>query len=190
MIGDVGAWALTQALSDQHAWRRAGLAAPGVAVNVSSLQLRRDGFADAVAAELARWPDARLDLEITESVLMDEVERNVESLSKLRAAGIGIAVDDFGTGYSSLSYVARLPITALKIDRSFVLAMHDDAGGMAVASSIVALAHSLDLLVVAEGVETQAQADSLLELGCDEAQGYLYSRPVPSDAFAALLTMA
>ncbi len=188
MIGDVGAWALARALSDQEAWRRAGLAPPPVAVNVSSLQLRRQGFADAVTAELSRWDQAQLELEITESVLMDEVERNIESLTQLRAAGIGIAVDDFGTGYSSLSYVARLPITALKIDRSFVLAMQDDAGGMAVASSIVALAHSLDLVVVAEGVETEAQAAALRELGCDEAQGFLYSRPVPADDFAGLLS--
>lgn len=187
LIAEVGTWALHQALGDQQRWREAGLDSPAMAVNVSPLQLRCEDFVDKVLAARAACPGALLELEITESVLMDGVEGNVESLDRLRAEGVRVSVDDFGTGYSSLAYVARLPINALKIDRSFVSAINGGQGALAIAASIVALAHALNLHVVAEGVETAAQAQALIGLGCDEAQGFLFSRPVPADQLAALL---
>ena len=187
LIAEVGAWALQQALADQRAWREGGLDSPPMAVNVSPLQLRHEDFVERVLAARAACPGSLLELEITESVLMDGVERNIESLGRLRAEGVRVSVDDFGTGYSSLAYVARLPINALKIDRSFVTAINGGQGALAIAASIVALAHSLNLHVVAEGVETTAQAQALIGLGCDEAQGFLFSRPVPAAHIAALL---
>jgi PAS domain S-box-containing protein/diguanylate cyclase (GGDEF)-like protein len=187
LIAEVGAWALTQALADQAAWRAQGLEAPRVAVNVSPLQLRRTEFASGVLDLVAAAPGARLDLEITESVIMEEVERNIAVLARLRDAGLEIAIDDFGTGYCSLAYIARLPISVIKVDRAFVTGMTESPEGLAIVSSIIALAHSLKLKVVAEGVETEAQAKLLRLLACDQAQGYLFCRPVPAPAIADLL---
>jgi diguanylate cyclase (GGDEF)-like protein len=187
LIAEVGAWALTQALADQAAWRAEGLAAPRVAVNVSPLQLRRAEFASGLLDLVRSAPEARLDLEITESVIMEDVERNIAVLAGLRDAGLEIAIDDFGTGYCSLAYIARLPISVIKIDRTFITGMNDSPEGLAIVSSIIALAHSLKLKVVAEGVETEAQAQLLRLLACDQAQGYLFCRPVPASAIAELL---
>jgi diguanylate cyclase (GGDEF)-like protein/PAS domain S-box-containing protein len=187
LIAEVGAWALTQALADQAAWRAEGLAAPRVAVNVSPLQLRRTEFASGLLDLVRSAPEARLDLEITESVIMEDVERNIAVLAELRDAGLEIAIDDFGTGYCSLAYIARLPISEIKIDRAFITGMNDSPEGLAIVSSIIALAHSLKLKVVAEGVETEAQAQLLRLLACDQAQGYLFCRPVPASAIAELL---
>ena len=128
-----------------------------------------------------------LELEITESVIMHDVDRKIGMLREIRDLGVNIAVDDFGTGYSSLSYIARLPITSLKIDRAFVTDMTSGPVGHVLVSSIIALAHALKLKVVAEGVETEEQARMLLNLDCDEGQGYLFSKPVPAAAMLALL---
>jgi diguanylate cyclase (GGDEF)-like protein/PAS domain S-box-containing protein len=187
LIGEVGRWALQRALHDQSQWWEQGVAAPRVAVNVSPLQLRRQDFADDIVALVANQPLHELELEITESVIMDNVERNIAALATVRAAGVTVAVDDFGTGYCSLSYIAKLPVTSLKIDRAFIVGMTSGPQGLAIVSSIIALAHALRLKVVAEGVETEEQARLLHLLGCDEAQGYLFCRPVPADAIAALL---
>ncbi|TNJ33106.1 EAL domain-containing protein [Arenimonas terrae] len=187
LIGEVGDWALRQALADQDDWWSRGLVAPRVAVNVSPLQLRRPGFAESVAALTSGSSMAELELEITESVIMEDVERNIVALSAARDAGITVAVDDFGTGYSSLAYIAKLPVNALKIDRSFIVGMTDGPEGLAIVSSIIALAHALRLKVVAEGVETEEQARLLHLLRCDEAQGYLFTRPVPAADIVALL---
>jgi diguanylate cyclase (GGDEF)-like protein/PAS domain S-box-containing protein len=187
LIAEVGAWALEQALADQAAWRAEGLDAPRVAVNVSPLQLRRPEFAAAVMNLVGASPDARLDLEITESVIMDDVERNITVLAGLRDAGLQIAIDDFGTGYCSLAYIARLPISHIKIDRAFISGMTESPEGLAIVSSIIALAHALKLKVVAEGVETEEQAQLLRLLACDQAQGYLFCRPVPAAAITDLL---
>jgi PAS domain S-box-containing protein/diguanylate cyclase (GGDEF)-like protein len=187
LIGAVGQWALRQALDDLRAWRAAGAAPLRVAVNVSPLQLNLDDFPEMVAGLIAATDGDALELEITESVIMDEVDRKVAMLSQVRSLGVSIAVDDFGTGYSSLSYIARLPITSLKIDRAFVNGMTAGPQGRVLVSSIVALAHALNLKVVAEGVETLAQADLLRQMGCDEGQGYLFSRPVPAAALLDLL---
>jgi len=186
-IGQVGEWALCQALSDQQRWRAAGLAPPRMAVNVSALQLRQQDFAQVIAVIMAGNPGASLELEITESMIMEQVDRSIAALKQIRALGVSVAIDDFGTGYCSLSYVAKLPVSSLKIDRAFIVGMTEGSDGLAIVSSIIALAHSLKLKVVAEGVETEEQEHQLRLLACDEAQGYLFSRPVPYDAIEKLL---
>jgi EAL domain-containing protein (putative c-di-GMP-specific phosphodiesterase class I) len=129
-------------------------------------------------------PPGRLTLEITESAVMADAERALGVLGRLRALGVRVAIDDFGTGYSSLAYLKRLPVDQLKIDRSFILNVCTDRSDLAIVSSMVELGHQLDLHVVAEGVEDDASWNLLLDLGCDEAQGYLFSRPLPADALA------
>jgi EAL domain-containing protein (putative c-di-GMP-specific phosphodiesterase class I) len=129
-----------------------------------------------------------LELEITESLLMEDIERNIERLKTLRELGVTIAIDDFGTGYSSLNYLARLPMDTLKVDRSFVLGMAQSPVNWTIVSTIISLAHSLGLKVVAEGVETEEQLNLLRLLKCDEMQGFLLSRPVASDEIASLLS--
>jgi diguanylate cyclase (GGDEF)-like protein/PAS domain S-box-containing protein len=187
LIGAVGQWALHQALTDQKRWRAAGYAALPVAVNVSSLQLRKNDFAEMIEAIVASNEGAALELEITESMIMEQVDRTIEALKRIRACGVSVAIDDFGTGYCSLSYIAKLPVTSLKIDRAFILGMSEGPEGLAIVSSIIALAHSLKLKVVAEGVETEEQARLLQRLACDEAQGFLFSRPLPFEAIEELL---
>jgi diguanylate cyclase (GGDEF)-like protein len=186
-IGEVGEWALRQALTDQKRWRAAGLTPPRVAVNVSALQLRKHDFADVIAKIMAANAGASLELEITESMIMEQVERSIAALKQIRALGVSVAIDDFGTGYCSLSYVAKLPVNSLKIDRTFIVGMTEGSDGLAIVSSMIALAHSLKLKVVAEGVETEEQERQLRLLACDEAQGYLFSRPVPYEAIDKLL---
>ncbi|HXC40655.1 MAG TPA: EAL domain-containing protein [Burkholderiales bacterium] len=186
LIGAVGEWALGQALADARRWRAAGFPLR-VAVNVSPLQLRRPDFAALIAQVTAEDGAALLELEITESVIMEDVDRNVVVLKQIRDMGVMIAIDDFGTGYSSLAYIAKLPVTSLKIDRAFVIGMTKSPEGMAIVSSIVALAHALNLRVIAEGVETEEQARLLRLLRCDETQGYLYSKAVPSTDMEALM---
>jgi PAS domain S-box-containing protein/diguanylate cyclase (GGDEF)-like protein len=187
LIGIVGHWALRQSMADHRRWRDAGLGALRVAVNVSPLQLQHPDFTASIGEVIALDGGAALKLEITESVLMENLERNAAALAQIRALGVDIAIDDFGTGYCSLAYLAKLPVTSLKIDRTFVNGMTEGPEGMAIVSSIIALAHALRLRVVAEGVETEEQARLLRLLACDEAQGYLYSRPVTADAIEALL---
>jgi diguanylate cyclase (GGDEF)-like protein len=186
-IGEVGEWALRQALNDQKRWRADGLTPPRVAVNVSALQLRKQDFAEVIAGIMAANAGASLELEITESMIMEQVDRSIAALKQIRALGVTVSIDDFGTGYCSLSYVAKLPVNSLKIDRAFIVGMTEGSDGLAIVSSIIALAHSLKLKVVAEGVETEEQEQQLRLLACDEAQGYLFSRPVPYDEITALL---
>lgn len=190
LIGVVGKWALGQALADQQRWRDAGFAPLRVAVNVSALQLQQRDFAAQVCAIVPENEGDAIELEITESVIMDNVERNISALAQIRARGVNIAIDDFGTGYSSLAYIAKLPVTSLKIDRAFVTDMTVSPEGIVLVSSIIALAHALKLKVVAEGVETEEQARLLQLLACDEAQGYLFSRPVPASEIETLLAIA
>jgi diguanylate cyclase (GGDEF)-like protein/PAS domain S-box-containing protein len=187
LILEVGRWALNEAVKDYRRWRETGLRAVRIAVNVSPLQLRNRDFlseieralgADAAAA-------AGLELEITESVIMEDVRLSIASLRAIRALGVRIAIDDFGTGFSSLSYLARLPVHNLKIDRSFVIDMTITPEGLALVSTIINLAHSLKLNVVAEGVETEEQSRLLRVLNCDEMQGYLFSKPLPREIFEA-----
>ena len=170
-------------------WLRKGLTAPRIAVNVSPLQLRRSDFIAVLEQAVAPDDELRgpLEIEITEGVLMDKTDEVIQTLSRIRKMGISVAIDDFGTGYSSLRYLAHLPIDTLKIDRSFVMAMTENADDMAIVSSIISLAHGLDLKVVAEGVETAEQQKLLRLLRCDQMQGYLFSKPVPKDELENLL---
>jgi diguanylate cyclase (GGDEF)-like protein/PAS domain S-box-containing protein len=185
LIYKVGGWALRTAIADYLRWCAAGLPAVRIAVNVSALQLRNAGFIDEVKQALSVDPHAAegLELEITESLIMENVKSSIDNLKAIRALNVSIAIDDFGTGFSSLSYLARLPVDTLKIDRSFVVDMMMGPEGLALVSTIINLAHSLKLDVVAEGVETDEQARLLRLLGCDEMQGYLFSKPLPVDLF-------
>ena len=188
LIMEVGAWALRQAVQDRQRWIARGLAAPPVAVNVSAVQLLRSDFVDTVLAALGGpGGDAGIDLEITESAAMEDVENTIGKLKRLRAHGIALAIDDFGTGYSSLAYLSKLPAQVLKIDRAFTVTMNEDPNSMTLVSTMVSLAHAMHMQVVAEGVETEAQAAALRQLRCDQLQGYLISRPVPEPAFAEML---
>lgn len=188
MILEAGAWALAQAVADHRAWQRMGLLAPPVAVNVSAVQLRKRDFIGDVSKAMDRGGGpAAIELEITESVIMEDLEGNTGKLKALRELGIALAIDDFGTGYSSLAYLAKLPAQALKIDRSFIQSMLDDRDTMTVVQTIISLAHSLRLKVVAEAVESQEQAKILRLLRCDEMQGFLFSPPVVFDGISSLL---
>ncbi|MGZ5651663.1 MAG: putative bifunctional diguanylate cyclase/phosphodiesterase, partial [Usitatibacter sp.] len=188
MIRDVGAWVLTQAVRDHRHWAEQGIDAPRIAVNVSVAQLHRHDFVAVVkdAIGIVTMPPA-IDLEITESLLMEDLEGNIRKLAAVHDFGLNISIDDFGTGYSSLACLAKLPIQALKIDRSFTAAMLDHPDTMTLVRAIVTLAHSLGLAVIAEGVETEEQAQALRSLGCDQMQGYLIGRPVPRDEMTAIL---
>ena len=183
LIYEVGQWALRQSLKDYLRWRDTGLNAVCIAVNVSPLQLRHPGFIAAIEQIVGVDAHAAkgLELEITEGMIMDDMKQAVSSLDAIRALGIRIAIDDFGTGFSSLSYLSTLPIDTLKIDRVFVTGMATDPHGLSLVSTIINLAHSLELKVVAEGVETDEQSKLLKLLKCDEMQGYLFSKPVPAD---------
>jgi diguanylate cyclase (GGDEF)-like protein/PAS domain S-box-containing protein len=187
LIRVVGSWALARAVEDQSRWHCSGRVAPRISVNVSAVELRSPDFVAGVKRALAGARAPAIDLEITETLLMEDVERSVEKLKQLRELGVGVAIDDFGTGYSSLGYLARLPAQALKIDRSFIVTMLDNEDVMTLVSTIVSLAHALRLTVVAEGVDSEAQARALYLLHCDEVQGYLFGKPMPFDEMSALL---
>jgi len=188
LILQVGSWALRRAASDHRGWAEQGLKPPRVAVNVSPIQLRqRDFVRDVEHAIVKGAAPAGIDLEITESLIMQDVHATIEKLVLLRKLGVQVAIDDFGTGYSSLSYLARLPVETLKIDRSFVITMLEDPNTTTLVHTMITLAHSFQLKVVAEGVESEEQANMLRLLGCDQMQGYLFSKPVPVEALTPLL---
>lgn len=189
MIVDVGQWVMRRVLHDRAVWQAEGLDAPRIAVNVSAIQLLRRDFTDQVRALLDQLsPSAvALDFEITESLLMQDIEGSIQKLRIVRDLGVNIAIDDFGTGYSSLAYLSRLPVNALKIDQSFTRGMLYGGEHMSIVSTIVSLAHAMNLKVIAEGVESKEQLNVLRSLGCDEIQGYLISRPVPADNVAGML---
>ena len=188
LILEVGAWALRRAVRDHRNWKDRGLPAPRISVNVSPIQLRKRDFVATVeeALKFGALPPG-IDLEITESLVMADIEANMKKLEAVRVLGVSIAIDDFGTGYSSLGYLAKLPVQSLKIDRSFIITMLRDPNVMTLVSTIVSLAHSLHLKVVAEGVDAEEQAEALKRLGCHEMQGYLISKPVPFDEMTVLL---
>jgi diguanylate cyclase (GGDEF)-like protein/PAS domain S-box-containing protein len=196
MILEVGFWAIRKALSDYGRWRAAGLRAPRIAVNVSAIQLQQKDFVGTVKSIIGESrasndvPGGGLDLEITESLIMKNIEDIIPRLKALRELGVDIMIDDFGTGHSSLRYLAKLPITALKIDQSFVDTMSENAESLTIVSSIISLAHSLNLKVIAEGVETEDQAKLLRHFECDQLQGYLLGRPAPFESVTALLPRA
>ena len=189
MILPAGRWALERAVEDIRHWQDLGLKVPRTAVNVSAVQLKQRDFVDSVLQALSGFgrSEPLLDLEITESVLVEDIDESTRKLQTLRRAGIQVSVDDFGTGYCSLSYLARLPVDVLKIDRSFVVRMRDAGYPRNIVAMIVSLAHTLGLKVIAEGVEEKEQVRLLKELGCDQIQGYFVSVPVPADKIEALL---
>jgi diguanylate cyclase (GGDEF)-like protein/PAS domain S-box-containing protein len=189
LIHDIGRWALVEACRLHQYWAETGLGRIPIAVNVSAVQFRRGDFAATVAAVLKEsgMPAAYLQLELTESLMMIESERNLDEIHRLKALGLGLSLDDFGTGYSSLSYLNRLPLDKLKIDRSFVSDMIADVADMAITRAIAGLGRTLGLRVIAEGVEHVEELKALQEIGCDEVQGYLISRPLPSHEFVTWL---
>ncbi len=189
LVVALGEFVIAAACEQLAAWRAAGLGELTVAVNVSACQLRQ-GLADYVtrALRLACIPGRSLELELTESALLESLEVTVEQIQELRAQGVTCSIDDFGTGYCGLSYLNRLPIDALKIDRSFITEL--SGGSDTIVTAVISLGHSLGLKVIAEGVETADQLAYLASRGCDEMQGFLFSRPVPADDFAALVRSA
>jgi EAL domain-containing protein (putative c-di-GMP-specific phosphodiesterase class I) len=182
MILEAGCWAILEALKEYERWSKQGLMPPRIAVNVSPIQLRQKGFVDVVrdALRASGTEPPGLDLEITESLIMEDIKGNIEKLRAVRDLGVNIAIDDFGTGYSSLGYLAKLPVNALKIDRSFIITMAEDRDSMNIVSTIISLAHTLALKVVAEGVDSEEQSRLLKQLKCDQIQGYLFSKPLPA----------
>jgi diguanylate cyclase (GGDEF)-like protein/PAS domain S-box-containing protein len=189
MIIDVGRWVIEQAVADIGHWRALRREVPRVAVNVSHMQVRQRDFVTSVLAAVGRNEGAvlDLDLEVTESLMLEDREASVAKIAALRTRGMQIYMDDFGTGYSNLSQIAALPLDSLKIDGLFIARMGESAGTTAIVSAIINLAKALEIGVVAEGVETEEQADLLASLGCDNAQGYLFGRPMPADETARLL---
>jgi len=189
LIVPIGAWVLREACRQAQAWRAQGLPLECLAVNLSPRQFKQADLIDQVrhALETSGLPAACLELEITEGALMEDVEQAQTTLAGLRQLGVHLAVDDFGTGYSSLAYLQRFPLGKLKIDQSFMRGMPEDHGNLEIIGTLVALARSLDLSILAEGVETQAQLDVLRQLGCEQCQGYLFSRPLSAELFGAWL---
>ena len=189
LIVPIGKWVLETACAQNMAWQRQGLPAIRIAVNLSPRQFADPNLLDDIGAALKKsgMPPQLLELEITESMMMQNVEHTVQVLTAIKRLGITLAIDDFGTGYSSMSLVKKFPIDVLKIDRSFVREITHDSEDKAIADAIIALGRALDLTIVAEGVETAEQEALLRAHNCDEIQGYLISKPLPADEFAGFL---
>lgn len=189
LIRQVGQWVTEQAAADYRELRARDLDPPRIAINVSAVQFRQKGFAEALGSVLVKDDcDVDLDLEITESLIIEDSAGIIEKLNAIRSMGVGVALDDFGTGFSSLAYLVRLPIDCLKIDRAFITDMTRSADNLAIVSAVISLAHSLNLKVVAEGVETEEQAKLLRLLRCDEMQGYYFSRPLAFEQLSEFLS--
>ncbi|CRL99709.1 putative bifunctional diguanylate cyclase/phosphodiesterase [Pseudomonas sp. 24 R 17] len=189
LIVQLTQWVLRQACEQTQAWREMGLPALRISVNISAIDFRQRDFVDNLAAILkqTRLPPALLELEITESVLMQNVDDTVDILNRIKAMGVRLALDDFGTGYSSLSYLRRFPIDVLKIDQSFIHGLKVNSQDEQLISAIIGMGKSLGLTIIAEGVETLEQLNFLQHQLCEEGQGYLFSKAVPSEDFAQLL---
>lgn len=186
LIVPVGAWVIRAACAEMAAWDRLGLPPMRMAVNMSARQFRHQHLISLIEDTLREneIEPSRLEIELTETLLMEDNDASRNMFANFARMGVRLAIDDFGTGHSSLAYLKRFNIDTLKIDRSFVSELPDDADDAAIASAVIAMGHSMRMRVVAEGVETQAQADFLRELGCDEMQGYLLSRPLPGPELA------
>jgi diguanylate cyclase (GGDEF)-like protein len=190
MIIEIGNWVMRRAAEDLERWRQLNLDPPRVAVNVSPIQLRHKNFLDLMREMLPQGTrEHGLDIEITESAVMEDVAENIPKLAAVREMGFGIAVDDFGTGYSSLSYLSRLPVDALKIDRSFIIDITERPNCLSIVTTIITLAHALDMKTVAEGVDLEEQAKLLRLLRCDLIQGNLYGPPLAWDEITERLQL-
>lgn len=189
LIGAIGDWVIREACRQGRSWQTDGLPPVRIAVNLSASQFRAGNVVETIrrALEDAKLEPRLLEVELTESAVMSDPEESIKILERLSEMGVLVSVDDFGTGYSSMSYLRRLPIDKLKIDRSFISEMTDRADDASIVQAIVSLAHSLRLKVVAEGVETTAQLDFLKTLGCDQYQGFHFSRPLPAKDFEGLM---
>jgi len=192
LIVRLGEWVLREACRQGKAWLDAGIDPGLIAVNISTVQLQRENLLVTLQSVLDEtgFPARHLELEITESFVMGHEGRAIELLAAIRALGVTLAIDDFGTGYSSLAYLKKLPIQKLKIDQGFVRELPDDEDDSAIATAVIAMGHSLGFTVIAEGVETAEQQGFLRDLGCDQGQGYLFSRPVPADSLQGFLVQA
>jgi diguanylate cyclase (GGDEF)-like protein len=192
LIVETGDWILNKAAADYREWISHNLDPPRISVNVSPLQLRQKNFVLTMARAVAKFRNGfpSLDLELTESVLMENIEKNIPKLQAIKEMGVGISIDDFGTGYSSLSYIAKLPVNALKIDRSFIVDLDNNPVSMSIVSAIISLAHSLNLKVIAEGVESEQQCQLLKLMRCDEFQGFLFSPAVPPEQVEKMLQLS
>lgn len=190
LINRLGAWVLEKACKQTQIWRDSSLPGLRIAVNLSPAQFQDAELVSSVTRIVkdTAMPEGTLELEITESILMNNPEKAVSTLKELKALGVMIAIDDFGTGYSSLNYLKRFPVSSIKIDQSFVNDIHVDMDDKAIVDAVIGLGHSLNLEVVAEGVEEVEQLDYLREKGCDFIQGYLYSKPLPADTFVTWVT--
>ncbi|MEW6445016.1 MAG: EAL domain-containing protein, partial [Pseudomonadota bacterium] len=191
LIVEIGRWVMREACRQVRQWQSlSGVGDLRVAVNISALQLRRGDLEQTVhdALEASGLPPSCLELELTESVLLKDYAQSLVVMERLRRLGVKMSIDDFGTGYSSLAYLKQLPVDRLKIDRTFVRDVLGDPDDAAITQAVISLGHILGLDVLAEGVETEAQLAFLREHGCDEFQGYVFSRPLSAEAFERLLT--
>jgi diguanylate cyclase (GGDEF)-like protein len=189
MINDLGEWVLRKACVEAKAWMETGIQDFKVSVNLSSIQFKRASLLNMIKRALddSGLPASLLEVELTEGAIMNDVDQNIIRLNQLRDMGVAIAVDDFGTGYSSLSYLKRFPINTLKIDRSFIITIDSDPDDAAIVEAIIALASKLKLTVIAEGVETSGQLETLNRFHCDVVQGYYFSKPVSAEQITTLM---
>jgi EAL domain-containing protein (putative c-di-GMP-specific phosphodiesterase class I) len=189
LIVDLGTWVLAETCRQIAAWRDAGRDCPPIAVNLASEQLRQPDFCGVVKDSLQRFSiDGRqLNLELTESSLVDDIEGAIKIMKRLRRLGITFSIDDFGTGFSSLNYLGKMPISLLKIDRTFIAHVPDRDDDMKLVRSIVNMGHDLGVKIVAEGVETEEQLAFLRSIDCDQVQGFLVGRPLAAERFAGCL---
>ena len=176
----IGEWVLYESCRQNKAWQDAGFAPVTIAVNISAIQFKRGDIVETVSSILNRTglDPAWLELELTESILIQDVNHALEIVNQLRAIGVKLSIDDFGTGYSSLAYLKRFAVHKLKIDQSFIRNLTVDPDDAAIVHSVIQLGHSMKMRTIAEGVETEEQADFLIKEQCDEVQGYLYSHPL------------
>jgi EAL domain-containing protein (putative c-di-GMP-specific phosphodiesterase class I) len=189
LIVPLGTWVTKEACRQSKAWQEEGLPTLSVAVNLSARQFRKGDLPQLVKELLdeVNLDPRLLELELTESMVMDDPAGAVRAMEALKELGVGLSLDDFGTGYSSLNYLRRFPVDSLKIDRSFIRDVTSDPSGASVVTSVIDIAHNLGLTAVAEGVETREQLAFLTRSGCDMLQGYIFSKPLPAGEFTNLL---